>query len=206
MTSFANSSMTKIISAVLAVCMLALHAPAAAITAEKSPEEALKQIQYKYYFRGQYNEAVGALQTFLARTDLAPEQAVSAREFLAASYVLSGQTDKGKEQFLHLLTEDEKYTGPDPTRFKQEVVAAFDSTRDAYAAVKLRTPPQGTGETGNAGAVASETSKPIYKKWWFYVGLAAVVVLAAAAAAPKEEEAEAPSGPTGTVTVGVRVQ
>jgi len=206
MTSFANSSMTKIISAVLAVCMLALHAPAAAITAEKSPDEALKQIQYQYYFRGQYNEAIGALQTFLARTDLARDQAVSAREFLAASYVLSGKTDKGKEQFLRLLTEDERYTGPDPARFKQEVVAAFDSTRDAYAAVKLRTPPQGTGDTGNAGAVASETSKPIYKKWWFYVGLAAVVVLAAAAAAPKEDEAEVPSGPTGTVTVGVRVQ
>ena len=48
MATFANSSWTKTISAVLVVCVVALNAPAAAITADKSPEEALKQIQYKY--------------------------------------------------------------------------------------------------------------------------------------------------------------
>jgi hypothetical protein len=206
MTTFANSPAIKIISAVLSVCMLALHAPAGAITAEKAPDEALKQIQYKYYFRGQYQEAISSLQTFLARTDLTREQAVSAREFLAASYVLSGQSEKGKEQFLQLLTEVEQYTGPDPTRFKQEVVDAFDSTRDAYLAVKLRTPSHGPGGTGDANAVAAGDSKPIYKKWWFYVGLAAVVLVAAAAASPKEDESDTTSGPTGTVTVGVQVR
>jgi hypothetical protein len=204
MATFANSSWTKTISAVLLVCMAALHTPAAAITAEKSPQDALKQIQYKYYFRGQYKDAISALQTFLARTDLPRETAVSAREFLAASYVLSGQPDQGKDQFLRLLTDDEKYTGPDPAKFKAEVVEAFDSTRDAYVAVKLRTPPPGGGDA--AGAVATQTSKPIYKKWWFYVGLAAAVLVIAAAASPQEEEPETPAGPTGTVTVGVRVR
>ena len=204
MATFANSSWTKTISAVLLVCMAALHTPAAAITAEKSPEDALKQIQYKHYFRGQYEDAISALQTFLTRTDLPRETAVSAREFLAASYVLSGQSDQGKDQFLRLLTNDEKYTGPDPTKFQAEVVEAFDSTRDAYLAVKLRTPPPGGGDA--AGAVATETSKPIYKKWWFYVGLAAAVLVIAAAASPQEEEPETTPGPTGTVTVGVRVR
>jgi hypothetical protein len=102
------------------------------------------------------------------------------------------------------LTDDEKYTGPDPAKFKAEVVEAFDSTRDAYVAVKLRTPPPGGGDA--AGAVATQTSKPIYKKWWFYVGLAAAVLVIAAAASPQEEEPETPAGPTGTVTVGVRVR
>jgi hypothetical protein len=206
MTSFANSSWTKTISAVLIVCMAVLHTPAAAITAEKSPEEALKQIQYKYYFRGHYQDAIGALQTILARTDLPPETAVSAREFLAASYILSGQSDKGKDQFLQLLTANEKYAGPDPSRFKAEVVEAFESTRDAYVAVKLRTPPSGGGGGAGGDAVATQTSKPLYKKWWFYVGLAAAVLVIAAAASPQEEEPDPDPQPTGTVTVGVRVR
>ena len=54
---------------------------------------------------------------------------------------------------------------------------------------------------------AAEPSKPIYKKWWFYVGLAAVVLVVAAAASPQEEdEPQGPPSPTGTVTVGVRVR
>lgn len=207
MTTFADSAWNRVICWLLAICMLALNTPAAAIKAEKEPEEALKQIQYQYYFRGKYQEAVGALQTFLARTDLTREQALSAREFLAASYVLSGQPDKGKDQFLQMLTEDEGYPGPDPTRFKQEVVEAFDSTRDAYVAVKLRTPPPDAGAAGGADAVAAETSTPIYKKWWFYAGLAAVLLAVAAATSPPEEDPDAgPAGPTGTVTVGVRLR
>jgi tetratricopeptide (TPR) repeat protein len=186
--------------------MGALQVPAAAITADKPPQEALKQIEYKYYFRGQYQSAISALQTFLARTDISREQAVSAREYLAASYVLSGRTDKGKEQFLRLLTDDERYKGPDPTRFKAEVVEAFDSTRDAYMAVKLRTAPSGDAEPGVTASGETGSSKPLYKKWWFYVGLAAVAVVAVAAASPKDEETAAPPQPTGTVTVGVRVR
>ena len=206
MASFAHTSWTKTISMLLIVCMVALHTPAAAITAEKSPEEALKQIQYKYYFRGKYEEAIDALKTFLARTNLPHETAVSAREFLAASYVLSGQPEQGKDQFLRLLTENEKYDGPDPTQFKAEVVEAFESTRDAYVAVKLRTPGAGGGGAAGDQALASQSSKPIYKKWWFYVGLAAAAVVIAAAASPKDEEAAPEPQPTGTVTVGVRVR
>lgn len=204
MVTFWESRLTRVISALLLVCMAAMNVPAAAITTEKPPVEALKQIEYEYYFRGRYDDAINALQTFLARTDLSRELQVSAREFLAASYILSGNPDKGKEQFLRLLTDEEPYAGPDPSRFKAEVVEAFDSTRDAYAAVKLRSPPVG-GDAGSA-AVATQTSKPIYKKWWFYVGLVAVLVVVAAATSPPEEEAEAPAAPTGTVSVGVRLR
>jgi hypothetical protein len=206
MRMFSNSPLTKTVCAVLILCMVVLHVPAAAITADKPPEEALKQIQYKYYFRGKYDAAINALKTFLARTDLSREHQVTAREFLAASYILSGKPEKGKEQFLQLLGEDERYAGPDPTKFKAEVVQGFESTRDAYAAVKLRTPPQAAGGSEQAKAVASAESKPIYKKWWFYVGLAAALVVVAAATSPQEEEADAAPQPTGTVTVGVRVQ
>lgn len=204
MVTFWNSRLNRVISAMLLLCMAAMNVPAAAITTEKPPEDALKQIEYEYYFRGKYDDAIPALQTFLARTDLSRELQVSAREFLAASYILAGDPDKGKDQFLRLLNEDELYAGPDPSRFKTEVVEAFDSTRDAYAAVKLRTPPAG-GDAGSA-AVATETSKPIYKKWWFYVGLVAALIVIAAATSPAEEEADLPEAPTGTVSVGVRLR
>jgi hypothetical protein len=204
MKTFVDSSITKVVSTLLVVCLVALHVPAAALV-DDSPSDDLKTIQYKYYYRGQYKEAVDALKTFLARTDLTRDVEVSAREFLAASYILSGQSDKGKEQFLRLLNEDDQYTGPDTTVFKAEVVDAFETTRDALASVKLRTAPD-TGEEGVATA-AAEPSKPIYKKWWFYVGLAAVVLVVAAAASPQEEdEPQGPPAPTGTVTVGVRVR
>jgi hypothetical protein len=204
MVTFWNSRLNRMISALLLVCMAAINVPAAAITTEKAPEDALKQIEYEYYFRGKYDGAITALQTFLARTDLSRELQVSAREFLAASYILSGKTDKGKEQFLRLLNDDERYAGPDPSRFKTEVVEAFDSTRDAYAAVKLRSAP--AGGDGTLADVATETSKPVYKKWWFYVGLVAALVVIAAVTSPAEEEAEEPLAPTGTVSVGVRLR
>lgn len=204
MKSFVDSSVMKVVAALLVICLVALHVPAAALV-DDSPADHLKKIQYKYYYRGKYKEAVDALNTFLARTDLTRDVEVSAREFLAASYILSGQSDKGKEQFLKLLNDDERYAGPDAAVFKAEVVEAFETTRDALASVKLRTAPD-TGESVAAPA-AAEPSKPIYKKWWFYAGLAAALLVVAAIATPQEEdETQGSPAPTGTVTVGVQVR
>jgi hypothetical protein len=209
MTTFLKSRLTKAVAVLLVLCLTAAHLPAPvhALTPDKTPSEELKQIQYKYYFRGKYPEAVDALNTFLERKDLTRGIETAAREFLAASYILSGRPDKGKDQYLQMLNDDESYTGPDPSTFKAEVVEAFTSTRDTFMAVKLRTAPDtGGGDVASSTPVESE-SKPIYKKWWFYVGLAAALVVVGAAAAPKEEEGEpVPPAPTGTVTVGVRVQ
>ena len=205
MLRFIESSITKSVSAVLILCMVALNVPVAAFAEKDSPADDLKQIQYKYYSRGKYAEAVDVFKTFLARTDLPPDVAVSAREFLAASYILSGQNDKGKEQFLRLLNDDERYAGPDPSVFKAEVVEVFETTRDALASVKLRSAPD-SNEAGPV-ATAEEPSKPMYKKWWFYVGLVAALVVVAAIASPQEEdEPDQPPAPTGTVTVGVIVR
>jgi ABC-type cobalt transport system substrate-binding protein len=206
MTMFLGSYLTKAVSALLIVCVAALHLPATALGADDQAEEALKKIQYKYYFRGQYEQAIGELQTLLARTDLPQNVEVPAREFLAASYVLTGKTEKGSEQFLHLLNEHEGYSGPNPAKFKAEVVQVYVSTRDALAAVKLRTP-EASGGGGAAGQSASTSSKPIYKKWWFYVGLAAVALVVVGATTSQEDEGEpTPPTPTGTITVGVTVQ
>jgi hypothetical protein len=205
MRTFLDFAFTKLVSVVLVVCIAALHVPALALTPKDSPEEALKKIQYEHYFRGKYVEAIGALQTFLARPDLPRNLEVSAREFLAASYILSGTPDKGKDQFLRLLNDDEQYAGPDPSMFKAEVMDAFTSTRDALASVKMRSAPE-TGADDYAAGSSPDPSKPIYKKWWFYAGLALVAVVVAAAAAPKEEEPDAPALPAGTVTVGVRIR
>lgn len=207
MRTFMRSSFTKSISVLLILSISAFHVPAEALTPKKSPQEDLKQIQYEYYFRGKYSQAINALHTFLKRDDLDRDLDVSAREYLAASYILSGDRDRGKNQFLHLLNEYEHYAGPDPAIFKPEVVDAFSTTRDALASVKLRSAPDTGAADGTAQAANEETSKPIYKKWWLYVGLAAALVVVAAATSPKEEDPpEGPAQPTGTVTVGVQIR
>ncbi|MCK4776376.1 MAG: hypothetical protein KAT30_16385, partial [Candidatus Krumholzibacteria bacterium] len=130
MTAFINSSLTRLVAAALIVCIVAVYIPAPVFAGEKSAAEDLKQIQYKYYFRGEYAGTIDVLKIFLARTDVPAGVEVSAREFLAASYILSGSADKGKDQFLRLLNDDESYAGPDPAIFKAEVLDAFVTTRD----------------------------------------------------------------------------
>jgi hypothetical protein len=206
MAVFLDSSLCRSIATALVICLVAVHIPTPLFAGQKSASEDLKQIQYKYYFRGKYTEAIDVLKTFLARTDVPKEVEVSAREFLAASYVLSGSEDKGKDQFLRLLNENEQYAGPDPAVFRTEVVDAYVSTRDTLAAVKLRTAPDTENDGYDPVAAASSRSKPVYKKWWFYAGLVAVLVVVAAAASPKEEETPEPAAPAGTVSVGVRIQ
>jgi hypothetical protein len=206
MAVFLHSSLTRLVAAVLIVCIVAVYIPAPLFAGEKSAAEDLKQIQNKYYFRGKYTETIDVLKIFLARTDVPADVEVSAREFLAASYILSGSADMGKDQFLRLLNENERYAGPDPAIFRTEVVDAYVITRDTLAAVKLRTAPDTENDEDRPLTAASDTSKPVYKKWWFYAGLAAVLVVVAAAASPKEEETPEPSAPTGTVSVGVRIQ
>ena len=115
-------SVTKFISVLLVVCIAAFHVPAVALTPKKSPQDDLKQIQYNYYFRGKYAEAIDALNVFLERGDVDKNLEITAREFLAASYILSGEESKGKDQFLQILNEHEQYAGPDPAKFKAEVV------------------------------------------------------------------------------------
>ena len=206
MAVFLNSILYRSIATALIVCLVAACIPAPLFAGEKNAAEDLKQIQYKYYFRGKYTEAIDVLKTFLARTDVKADVAVSAREFLAASYILSGNENEGKDQFLRLLNENERYAGPDPAIFRAEVVDAYVTTRDTLAAVKLRTAPDTEYDGDDPIAAASSTSKPVYKKWWFYAGLVAVLVVVAAATSPQEEETPEPAAPAGTVSVGVRIQ
>jgi hypothetical protein len=206
MTTFFTRPTTRTISLLVVLCLLALHAPA--LTSNASATEAaddLKQIQYKYYFRGKYSEAIDALRLFLARADLRGADIVTAREFLAASYVLSGAANDGKAQFLKMLNADPQYAGPDPAVFKPEVVNTYVEARDDLAAARLRTPPIVESNSVATDVASAPPSTPIYKKWWFYAGLAAVVVVLGAASAKEEEPEEENSTSSGTVTIGVRV-
>jgi hypothetical protein len=166
----------------------------------------LKQIQYKYYFRGKYEQAIESLSTFLARIDLSESNVVAAREFLAASYILSGAAKLGREQFLKMLNADAQYAGPDPAVFKPEVIDIYASARDELAASRLRTAPPGELGDVSQEVLVTESSKPIYKKWWFYAGLAVLVVVVGAVSSQEEEAAEKPAPNTGTVSVGVQIR
>src|SRR5204862_2974044 len=97
------------------------------------PAGDLKQIEYKYYFRGKYTEAIGALQTYLARMDVGADMALRASEFLAASHVLSGAPATGKSVFARLIATDPSYAGPDAAVFKPAVVDVYAEARDEYA-------------------------------------------------------------------------
>ena len=175
-----------------------------------SATEDLKQIEYKYYFRGKYQQAIESLQTFLARVDLPPADALRAREVLAASYVLGGAPAMGQQIFASMISVDPKYPGPDPNVFKMEVMDAYAKARSEYAAMALASPPMPTPSSDDsaAGAAPSQTAvaqagKPIYKKWWFYAGAAALIAAVGVAAGSGGDEGT--RADSGGVTVGVTV-
>jgi hypothetical protein len=184
--------------------LLATIAPT--ISYATTPADDLKQIEYRYYFRGKYQQAIEALQTYIARVDLPATDALRAREFLAASYVLAGAPDMGKEVFTRIVVADPSYAGPDPTIFKLDVMDVYAQARSEYAALALKSvPPAGTEPLASPQTAVEEPKKPIYKKWWLYAGAAAVAIALGVAAGGGDD---APSdGPAaGTVIVGVTVK
>jgi hypothetical protein len=168
----------------------------------------LKQIEYRYYFRGKYPEAVDALRTFLARVDLSPAEQTRAREFLAASHVLGGSPDRGRAVFLEIITADPAYAGPDPAVFKADVVSAYTATRAEYAASRLREAPATTTVPSVTSGLAEPPparGKPVYRQWWFYAGAAAVAAVAVGVASSGGDDGGS-SADTGTLVIGVNVR
>lgn len=178
------------------------------------PADDLKQIEYKYYFRGKYQQAIESLQTFLARVDLPETDAMRAREVLAASYVLGGAPVMGKQMFAEMIAKQPSYPGPDPNVFKLEVVDAYAQARSEYAAMTLKNAPPSSGKKSNdkdkgATAIPSDAtvatqSQPIYKKWWFYAGAAALLAGVGVAMGGGGDDSPPPAD-AGGVTVGVIV-
>jgi len=189
----------------IALVTVQLGAVAAPAVAGK-PADDLKDIQYKQYFRGKYSEAIAALEKVLSRKDLSAQERLSANEFLAASYVLSGAAERGQEIFLRLQSEAPDYAGPDPSVFREEVVAAYQEARDAYAQSRIRAAPPTEGDRDGAppALAPAEGGKPIYKQWWLYAGLATAVLVVGALS--REQDDDPASRPTGTVDVGVVVR
>ena len=107
MTAMIKNPMAKGIMSLATFCFLCLQLvcvfPGEAHAAAK---DELKTIKYKYYFRGNYDKAITELQTFLDQKDLQKSLVVEAREYLAASLILSGATSAGKAQYMELLKSD----------------------------------------------------------------------------------------------------
>ena len=199
---------TKIrrIAALVSVVSMLLTIAAPVLAAD--PSDDLKQIEYKYYFRGKYPQAIDALTTFLARVDVNGAVAVRANEFLAASHVLAGSPQTGRGVFAKLIASDPDYVGPDVSVFKPDVVDVYRQARADYAARTIKTPAIAAADSSQAPAATATpsspvASKPIYKKWWFYAGAAAVVGAVALAAGGGGDDA---SSPRGTISVGVNVK
>jgi hypothetical protein len=167
----------------------------------------LKTIEYKYYFRGNYEKAIAELRILLERTELSRSQVIEAREYLAASLILSGAVDSGKDQYLRLLEMDGSYGGPDPSVFKPAIIAAYDEARAEYVSMMIRSVSEREPVVTAAPVTetAQETGKPLYKKWWFYATMAAVLIVVAGAASSGGGEEPPPARDTGTVTVEVDV-
>ncbi len=198
----------RFIAALLLVTLVAYVAPVELAFAG-SPTDDLKQIEYKYYFRGKYQQAIESLQTYLARVDVPVADAQRAREVLAASYVLGGAPAMGQQMFAEMIAKNPAYPGPDPNVFKMEVVDAYAKARSDYIAVALKTVPKSDDDDDAAGVVPTEAAVaaaavPIYKKWWFYAGAAALVAGVAVAAGGGGGDSPPPAD-SGGVTVGVTV-
>ena len=131
MKSLLKTRWIKRISPLVAFCFLtvqlALWFPA---PVQASAADDLKKIEYKYYFRGDYDRAIVELRALLEREDLSAEQVVEAREYLAASLIMSGATAEGQAEFTRLLQADPEYAGPDPSVFKAAIVGAVTSRLD----------------------------------------------------------------------------
>ena len=211
MKSLLQNRWLRMLSPVVAVCFLSVQL-AAWFPADALADAAddLKNIEYKYYFRGDYDKAIEALQQYLERDDLTPAQTVEAREYLAASYIMSGATPAGKSQFLEILKADPSYAGPDPSVFKSAIVTAFEDAKAEYASSVIRNVPDAAmeGDVATASTTSESTGKPIYKKWWFYVTMGAVLLVIAAAAGGGGEDEGGDNRPadTGTVTVDVDIR
>jgi hypothetical protein len=182
-----------------------------------TPGEDLKQIEYKYYFRGKYQQAIESLQVYLARVDLEKGDALRAREMLAASYVLGGAPAMGRQMFAEMIAKNPAYPGPDPNVFKLEVVDEYAKARSEYAALALQNAPSSARSKSSVDAdkdqsatatptdVAATSGKPIYKKWWFYAGAAALLA-GIGVAVGGGGDGGGPVAETGGVTVGVIVE
>jgi hypothetical protein len=177
--------MVKAVSPFVAVCFLSLQlAVVLPPAAHAGAADDLKQIEYKHYFRGNYTKAIAELKSFLARDNLAPEVIVEAREYLAASLVMTGSTEEAKAQYMTLLNMDASYAGPDPSVFKSIVVSTYNEAKAEYASAVIRNVPDTALSDAAAGSAATEQlgGKPFYKKWWFYATMGAVLLLVVGAA------------------------
>ncbi|MDH3216707.1 MAG: hypothetical protein OEN01_10485, partial [Candidatus Krumholzibacteria bacterium] len=139
---FCRRSM-KVLAPILTLCLLSLQATCflpQEVYAGSADD--LKSIEYKYYFRGNYEKAISELREFLERKDLTRAQIIEAREYLAASMILSGASEQGKAQYLELLRMDGSYKGPDPSVFKPIIIATYDEAKTEYASMVIRSVPE----------------------------------------------------------------
>jgi hypothetical protein len=210
MQSLCNTVWMKGLSSLVLMCFLAFQVtafvPVSAVAATAS--EDLKTIEYKYYFRGNYEKAITELRSFLQRKDLAQSNIIEAREYLAASLILSGATEAGKEQYMQLLKMDSAYPGPDPSVFKPVIISTYEEAKAEYASLVIRTVPETTMADNEPDSTAptDKKGKPLYKKWWFYATMVAVVLVVAGAAGASGDDTQPQPRDTGTVTVEVGVQ
>lgn len=196
----------KIISAVVMICFSSFQAtcllPGEALANAGSD---LKKIEYKYYFRGNYTKAIAELREFIKRKNLEDGQIREAREYLAASLIMTGSSAEGKSEFLKLFKKDSSYKGPDPGVFKPIIITTFEQARSEYKSAVIRTVPDpgpASAATSTADPVTTE-NKPVYKKWWFYATMGAVLLVVAGAASGGGDDP--PPSDRGTVTIGINI-
>ena len=206
MTALIRNPLAKGIMSLVAFCFLCLQVVCVLPgEARAGAKDELKTIKYKYYFRGNYDKAITELQSFLNQKSLERSLVVEAREYLAASLILSGATPEGKAQYMKLLKEDANYPGPDPSVFKSMIVSTYDEAKAEYASMVIRTVPDTAMLDGEAASMPDATTqgKPIYKKWWFYAAMGAVLLVVVGAAAGGNSGDEEVAQDKGNVKVGV---
>jgi hypothetical protein len=193
---------TAMVAAVFITFQILVMMPTS-VLADSADE--LKRIEYKLYFRGDYEKTIVELRAFLEREDLTPDQIVEAKEYLAASLILTGRSTQGKREYVDLLKMNAGYAGPDPSVFKAVVVSTFNEAKAEYAAAVINSvppsPADAVGDSANNGPPVV-TGKPFYKKWWFYATMGVVLVALAGAASGADEDSPPDRG---TVTVEVQV-
>ena len=117
----------------------------------------LQQAQ-EYYEQSRFGDAIPLLEGALKKNDLAPGEREATYELLARCYVKNGKAAQARQTFKSILNMDSNYE-PDPVRMPPDELTVFHEAREEFKAeIAKRSVP--------------EKSKPVYKRWYFWVGIA----------------------------------
>jgi len=180
------------VAAFVIAAQLALWASPLVATVQAAPKNPVQRGQ-EYYEQSRFDDAIAYLNDLIVRGGLSTEDLLTAREFLARSYVKRGLSDQGKNAFKGILRDtpswrpDAVRVPPDETAVFEQALKEFQDEQKAQppAPPQSQPPPATPPIKAPPSTPATNGMEPGGKKKlpWLWIGLGVVAVGGIAAAA-----------------------